>query len=187
MTIATSSISKLNERAFTTMDHQYLLAEATQSLPQPRSQAQQMSDAMALRTLQGTKWRLFLDIPNKSQQQSSLSLVFQGFANQPNKGIVQLTSSSSNDQPTTGRWLSKPSEIRKGAVQLSARWKIKVPGEGSYIFKGFIRAAPTLSTGGSTVEAQMTGTILSAETEEYVGKFRADLISIDVSDEELRM
>jgi hypothetical protein len=167
-------------------DHQFLLAES--SLPSPRTQGQQMSDAMALKTLQGTKWRLFLDLANsKLQQPQSLTLIFQGFANQPNKGIVQLTNGVNNDPPTTGRWLSKPSEIRRGTVQLSARWKIKVTGDKSYIFKGFIRAVPTLSTGGTTVEAEMVGTLLSVDTEETVGKFRADLIASNIPDEELRM
>ena len=176
------------------MDHQFLLS---QELPSPRTQAQQMSDAMVLKTLQGTKWRLFVDLPSQQQRQQSLTLVFQGFDSQPNKGIVQL-SNGRNTMTTTGRWLSKPSEIRRGAVQLSARWKLKLPttedlsdnGSSSsqyYIFKGFIRAAPTLATGGYTVEAQMTGTILSAETEGTVGKFRADLIAVDIPDDELKL
>mmetsp|Transcript_16416 Transcript_16416/g.24828 ORF Transcript_16416/g.24828 Transcript_16416/m.24828 type:complete len:233 (-) Transcript_16416:420-1118(-) len=174
------------------MDHQFLLAEASSLLP--KTQSQQMSDAMVLKTLQGTKWRLFIEVPNQQEQQSFV-LLFQGFASQPNKGIVQLMKADNNDngdQPTTGRWLSKPSEIRRGAVQLSARWKVKVPGgtkdaSSSYIFKGFIRAKPTLSAGGGTMEAEMTGTILSVEAEVVVGKFRAELVDVNISDDELSM
>jgi hypothetical protein len=102
----------------------------------------------------------------------------------------------------TGRWLSKPSEIRKGTVQLSARWKIKLPAitdetisndntrigtssSTALIFKGFIRAVPTLAVGGGTVSAEMKGTVLWAESKKTVGKFQADLIATD--DAELRM
>ena len=170
------------------LDRHFLLAKSqvSSSLPTPRTQSQQMSDASALRSLQGTKWRLFLEGPDQIKT-SPLILIFQGFAEQPNKGVVQLSSTEST-QATTGRWISKPSEIRKGAVQLSARWKAKVPGESSaYIFKGFIRAATTYSAGGSNVDAQMMGTILAAETEELVGKFHADLINTNVGDNELSM
>jgi len=184
----TDVVRSRNQQHSGIMDHQFLLAESSLL---PKTQSQQMSDAMVLKTLQGTKWRLFIELPNQKQQQQSFELLFQGFASQPNKGIVQLMNNNNSDQPTTGRWLSKPSEIRRGSVQLSARWKVKVPGitdaSSSYIFKGFIRAKPTLSAGGGTIEAEMTGTILSVETEETVGKFRAELIAINISDDELSM
>ena len=104
----------------------FLLSESSQGLPSPRTQSQQMSDAMALKTLQGTKWRLWFDLAGQTPRQQPVILVFQGFDGQPNRGIVQL-SSASTGVSTTGRWLSKPSEIRRGTVQLSARWKARLP------------------------------------------------------------
>lgn len=105
--------------------------------------------------------------------------------------------------------LSKPSEIRNGTVQLSARWKIKLPllpqqqqqdsRDGSdelstttspFIFKGYIRADPpttTLTMRRSPVSAEMKGSILTVNTEQIVGKFEADLLATDIPDEELHM
>ncbi|CAB9498152.1 expressed unknown protein [Seminavis robusta] len=183
----------LLERSFPSI----LTADDTSvSLLSPQTQSRQMSDAMVLKTLQGTKWRLTAaptdsnnkSIPNVCQQQY---LIFQGFSDQPNKGIVQCTCGGTTDTTTTastGRWLSKPSEIRKGAVQLSARWKVKLAtAQTAVIFKGFIRADPTLSSGGGTVAAEMKGFILSVEPEQTLGKFRADLVGINIADDELKM
>lgn len=74
------------------------------SLLTPKTQSQQMFDSMALKTLQGTKWGLTMilngkegkglhDSDNICRQQI---LIFQGFANQPNKWIVQSTCASSS-------------------------------------------------------------------------------------------
>lgn len=78
---------------------------------------------------------------------------------------------------SSGRWITKPSEIRRGAVQLSARWKVKLPA-GRFIYKGFIQAGSTIGKNGA-ISAEMTGVILTGEEvgkERVVGKFRADLV-----------
>ena len=163
-----------------------------------KTQYQQMGDAMVLKTLQGTQWRIqefptttsTFWKPNSSKttpRSIRTSYVrFEGFSSEPNKGTAYYESSlpSIGDDGTTplvftssGPWLTKPSEIRKGAVQLSARWKVKTFPEGSkIIYKGFIRAGATYGAGGSTMEAEIQGTMLDSTDDSVIGTFQGDLI-----------
>lgn len=160
-------------------DH-FLLLSLNNQL-EVRSQGQQMRDAMVLKTMRGTEWRIVEERGPAmgSTRQCTATGIFSGFVDEPNKGTMNYKSSQSCDaEQSFGRWVTKPSEIRRGAVQLSARWKVKLPA-GQFIYKGFIQAdGSTLGMNGA-VSAEMTGQILTGEEvgkEKVVGRFRADLI-----------
>ena len=168
------------------IDSSFSLSVVSSGL-EAQTQYQQMGDVMVLKTLQGTRWRILRTPADKSTLDKKTLCpsiaTFSGFADEPNKGIVQVTVMSDSTSPScgtdssgatttmTGRWLTKPSEIRRGAVQLSATWKI-----GSTIYKGFIQAKKTYGRSG-VLEAEMVGTILDSN-EKVIGKFQADLIEI---------
>lgn len=146
---------------------------------EPQGQLEQMRDAMVLKAMTGTEWRVFEDrtsaMGGGKQKDCSSTVVFNGFVEEPNKGIMKYKSSCG--EQSSGRWITKPSEIRRGAVQLSARWKVKLE-SGQFIYKGFIQALPTVGKNGA-IQAEMTGLILTGDEvgkEKLVGKFRADLV-----------
>lgn len=81
---------------------------------------------------------------------------------------------------TSGRWVTKPSDIKRGSIQLSARWKVRLP-EGVFIYKGFIEASKIMGRDGSPYDADMVGVILTGEDvnrEKLVGKFRGDFVKM---------
>lgn len=149
-----------------------------------KTQYQQMNDAMILKSLQGTKWRVVQEGSKNSigpDKCITSYVTFQGFADEPNRGSAKHETcvvDGSSSTYSIGRWISKPSEIRRGAVELSARWKVKIGNE-KVIYRGFIRTDFMISSNGK-INAEMTGTILSADddkkTNVVLGKFRADLI-----------
>mmetsp|Transcript_33561 Transcript_33561/g.49131 ORF Transcript_33561/g.49131 Transcript_33561/m.49131 type:complete len:239 (+) Transcript_33561:156-872(+) len=155
-------------------------------LPEYRSQDQQISAAMPLPTIRG-QWRVreergpLMSSDNKPRVCVS-TVVFRGFLDEPNKGIIDYDSGAAcGDELSTGRWVSKTTDR---VVQLSARWKVKLPA-GRFIYKGFISAGSTVGAGGA-VNAEMSGLILTGEEvgrEKVVGKFTADLLKMfDSSD-----
>ena len=185
------------------LDDSYLLLSAIESNPileqlEPQFQGEQMRNAMVLKTMQNTQWRLLEDRkPVMSlkhlPRQCRSSVEFRGFADQPNKGKIRyvlesldcqdsgvnldLLSSPASSLSYTGNWVSKPSEIRQGSVQLSARWKVKLP-SGTFIYKGFLQTSSTRGRGG-LVTSEMQGLILTGEelnNEVVVGRFRGDLV-----------
>jgi len=93
----------------------------------------------------------------------------------------------SSTTTTTGRWVSKPSSIRKGTIQLSARWKIRLPDDKRVlIYKGNIEAAKIMGKNGSPYDAEMVGVILTGEKvgeEKVVGRFRGDFLRMLDADE----
>ena len=161
----------------TILQEQSLLLLSLNNEP-PRTQREQMRDAMVLKTMRGTEWRLVEDrgpaMTGGGEQQQCLSnAVFSGFFKQPNKGIMSYDSQSCNEA-SSGRWITKPSAR---AVQLSPRWKVKLPA-GQFIYRGFIKATKTIGRNG-LIEAEMMGDIITGDEigkEKIVGKFRADLI-----------
>jgi len=170
-------------------------------LLQVRTQSQQMNDAMVLKTMRGTQWRIIeersvVGAPTTKQQpppQLCRSLAtFRGFETEDNKGVVNIDvqcskatkdgfSSNSNESSSSrGRWVTKPSNIKKGSIQLSARWKVRLP-EGVFIYKGFIEASKIMGKDGSPYDADMVGVILTGEDvnkEKVVGKFRGDFVKM---------
>lgn len=118
---------------------------------------------------------------------------FSGFVESPNKGTVQVESKCAVAEdgtftapPTTpadatsktGRWVTKPSDIRRGSIQITARWKLRLP-EGQFIYKGYVVASDRTIGRNGAIAAEMTGVILTGEDvnkEIEVGKFRADLL-----------
>mmetsp|Transcript_26606 Transcript_26606/g.37475 ORF Transcript_26606/g.37475 Transcript_26606/m.37475 type:complete len:283 (+) Transcript_26606:243-1091(+) len=182
-----------------------LLLANSELSPDIRSQGEQIAAAMPLPTIRG-QWRirenrgpLMSPDTNKSRI-CTATIIFRGFIDEPNKGIAEyiskdcdvrgeeLSESSSSSPPhqktITGRWITKTTNR---VVQLSARWKLRLPSTGGqrYIYKGFIDAGFTIGTNGA-VSAEMTGDILTGEEvgkEKVVGTFRADLIKqFDSSD-----
>jgi hypothetical protein len=152
-----------------------------------QTQSEQMRDAMPLKTMRGTQWRILEDRKgamslDMTPRQCTSTAIFRGFEQDANKGVMKFDSSCAGDDTSfstssSGRWITKPSEIRRGAVQLSARWKVKLPA-GRFIYKGFIQAGSTIGKNGA-ISAEMTGVILTGEEvgkESVVGKFRADLV-----------
>jgi hypothetical protein len=146
-----------------------------------------MRNAMPLKTMRGTQWRILEDRKGAMSlvhqpRQCTSTAIFRGFEQDANKGIMKFDSSCAGEDSSfstlsSGRWITKPSEIRQGAVQLSARWKVKLPA-GRFIYKGFIQAGSTIGKNGA-ISATMTGVILTGEEvgkESVVGKFRADLV-----------
>jgi len=125
---------------------------------------------------------------------------FVGFGDEPNRGTLEMkynkncnnqndnkeetaepqssttSTKTTTTSTTTGRWLTKPSEIRKGRVQWSARWKVVGAG---YIYKTDIYAQPLVDS----IEAEMTkGVILDANNSgKVVGRFTGDLILMEDS------
>lgn len=160
--------------------------------PMVQTQSQQMNDAMVISTMRGTEWRIleerYLSNPNASFGKGSPNVcksvaTFSGFASDANKGTVSVNYSCGSSSKTTsnGRWVTKPSRIAKGSIQLSARWKVKLPNEGggSIIYKGFIDAEPIIGRSGKSVSATMTGLLVTGEEvgkEKVVGKFTADFV-----------
>mmetsp|Transcript_7568 Transcript_7568/g.8262 ORF Transcript_7568/g.8262 Transcript_7568/m.8262 type:complete len:180 (+) Transcript_7568:3-542(+) len=162
---------------------------------------------MPLSTIRG-QWRIrenrgpLMSPDTKKSRICTATIIFRGFIDEPNKGIAEYTSkdcdvlpvvqgndsvqstSSMPSQTITGRWITKTTNR---VVQLSARWKLRLPSTGGqrYIYKGFIDAGFTIGTNGA-VSAEMAGDILTGEEvgkEKVVGTFRADLIKqFDSSD-----
>lgn len=170
-----------------------------------QTQSQQMSDAMVIKTMRGTQWRVIEDRSSPSSFGKGLPrtkckslATFSGFASDANKGTVNVeymcptgsptgsstatetTSSTAPTFTTSGRWVTKPSRLARGSVQLSARWKVKLPdGGGIIIYKGFINADKIIGKSGKSVSAEMVGVILTGEEvnkETVIGKFTADLV-----------
>eukprot|EP00553_Chaetoceros_curvisetus_P000243 CAMPEP_0204629652 /NCGR_PEP_ID=MMETSP0717-20131115/18614_1 /ASSEMBLY_ACC=CAM_ASM_000666 /TAXON_ID=230516 /ORGANISM="Chaetoceros curvisetus" /LENGTH=191 /DNA_ID=CAMNT_0051646639 /DNA_START=398 /DNA_END=970 /DNA_ORIENTATION=- len=168
--------------------------------------------------MRGTEWRVleqrYLSNSNASFGEGSPKMcksiaTFSGFASDANKGTVAVnyepscgsssaSSGSSSTSPTTkttsnGRWVTKPSRIAKGSIQLSARWKVKLPtsndgggGGSNIIYKGFIDAEPMIGKNGKSVSATMTGLLVTGDEvgkEKVIGKFTADFIrQLDVEE-----
>lgn len=165
--------------------HSLLLAASNGGPPPPlqvRTQSQQMSEAMVLRTMRGTQWRLFEERDN-THQSCRATATFRGFAGEDNKGAVRVDVRCDNDgdaHAASGRWVVVPSSIRKGSIQLSARWKVRLP-EGTFIYKGSIEASRIMGRNGSPMDADMTGVILTGEDvnrERVVGKFRGNFVRL---------
>jgi len=173
-----------------------------------------MNDAMVIKTMRGTQWRVIEDRSSPSFYGKDSSIkrcksfaTFGGFASDANKGTVDVeyicpsksstsssvgtvtgvaatttaaTTTTAQSFTTSGRWVTKPSRLARGSVQLSARWKVKLPEDGKIIiYKGFIDADKIVGRGGKSVSAEMSGVILTGEEvnkEIVIGKFRADLI-----------
>ena len=107
------------------MSSSSLLLGAMDSQPvQVQTQSEQMRDAMVLKAMTGTEWRVFEDRSSAmggKQQDCASTVVFRGFVD--------------------GRWVTKPSEIRWGLE--SQVWRRK------FSHKGFIRALPTVGKNGA--------------------------------------
>ena len=176
-----------------------LSLERNNSPLQVQTQSQQMNDAMVIKTMRGTQWRV---IEQRSLASSSFGTrpplsckslaTFSGFVSEANKGTVDVEYVCVNDNAgaapnsVSGRWVTKPSRLARGSVQLSARWKVRVPGGGKIIYKGFIDAEKIIGKAGKPVSAQMTGDILTGEEvnkEKVIGKFTADFVR-QLDDEE---
>ena len=149
-----------------------------------KTQFEQMSDAIALKSVQGTRWRILPTAISKSDIICPSVASFTGFADEPNKGVVKVTqpiatsgSICTTETTKSGRWVTKPYRW----VQLSVRWKV-----GPLIYKGFIQAKKTYGTSGLMVEAEMVGDILdSSRNDKVIGKFQADLLpKIEGTDED---
>ncbi|VEU34143.1 unnamed protein product [Pseudo-nitzschia multistriata] len=193
----------------TTGGYSYLPPPGTE--PPVQTQAQQMSDAMVLKTMRGTQWRVLEDrsasafysgTDSHSPRTCRSLATFAGFAGEFNKGTVSVeyscgssSSSSSSAMPTaqgrsSGRWVTKPSRLSRGSIQLSPRWKVRLPkesGGGTVIYKGFIDAQKMIGRGGKSVSAEMTGVILTGEEvnkEKVIGRFTADFVR-QLDDEEV--
>mmetsp|Transcript_12178 Transcript_12178/g.25928 ORF Transcript_12178/g.25928 Transcript_12178/m.25928 type:complete len:179 (+) Transcript_12178:56-592(+) len=153
---------------------------------------------MVILHLRGTKWMVleerYVSNPNASlfgrgsPKMCKSVATFSGFASDANKGTVSVNysscyegSSSSRTPVSNGRWVTKPSRIAKGRIQLSPRWKVRLPndGGGSIIYKGFIEAEPMIGRSGKSISATMTGFLVTGEEvgkEKVIGKFTADFV-----------
>jgi len=158
---------------------------------------------------------------NSPKQCKSIA-TFSGFVSDTNKGTVTVkylcggdkngrsndddtnvsdtiaTPTNASSLSTNGRWVTKPSRISRGSIQLSARWKVKLPttdaavnndgagsgkgssqGGGTIIYKGNIEASKMIGRNGKSVEAEITGLILTGakvNEEKVIGKFTGDFI-----------
>ena len=178
--------------------------------PAVQTQSQQMNDAMVIKTMRGTQWRVNEDrvindrlsfgpssatfFGKNSPRYCKSVVTFGGFSGVDNKGTVGVeyfcdkaggggtgTTTAVTTKTAKGRWVSKPSRLARGSVQLSARWKVKCPEEGgkSIIYKGFIDADKIIGRNGKSVNAEMVGVILTGEDvnrEKVIGKFTADFV-----------
>jgi hypothetical protein len=176
--------------------------------PVVQTQSQQMNDAMVIKTMKGTQWRVIEDRVSSSKFFGSQSprfckslVTFGGFSGVDNKGTVGVEYFCGNGNSDAeiaeapkkiakGRWVTKPSRLARGSVQLSARWKVRCPEEGgkSVIYKGFIDADKIIGRNGKSVNAEMVGVILTGEEvnqEKVIGKFTADFVR-QLSEEEER-
>lgn len=220
--IASTSTTRMQHnyvgRSFHSSFHsspQFLLSAST---PEVQTQSQQMSDAMVIKTMRGTQWRVVEDritsgafFGKKSPRYCRSLVTFGGFASVDNKGTVGVEyfcrdasddtvtattepSPDNNDAlsattitTTKGRWVTKPSRLARGSVQLSARWKVRLPnGGGTVIYKGFIDADKIIGRTGKKINAEMVGVILTGEEvnkEKVIGKFTADFVR-QLSEEE---
>ena len=167
---------------------------------QVRTQSQQMNDAMVLKTMRGTQWRIIEERNIGSTtdsggldplQRCRAIATFRGFETEDNKGVVNVnvqcsrvtdqgSALTTNESSSSGRWVTKPSNIKRGSIQLSARWKVRLP-EGIFIYKGYIQASKIMGKDGSPYDADMTGVILTGEDvnkEKVVGSFRGDFVKV---------
>jgi len=139
---------------------------------------------------------------------------FSGFVSDTNKGTVTVeymcsggggdddggaggddggTATAPRSRSSSGRWITKPSRLARGSIQLSPRWKVKLPKEMSsttgttgetptaktVIYKGFIDAEQMIGRAGKSVSAEMVGVVLTGEEvnkEKVVGRFTADFV-----------
>lgn len=177
-------------------DAALLLSAMERNSPlQVQTQSQQMNEAMVIKTMRGTQWRVIEDRVATSSsfgQQFPLGCkslaTFSGFASEDNKGTVNVQytcgdgdgdGDSASPTSASGRWVTKPSRLARGSIQLSARWKVRVPGGGTVIYKGFIDADRIIGRAGKSVAAEMAGVLLTGEEvnkEKVVGKFTADFV-----------
>ena len=187
-----------------------------------QTQAQQMRDAMVLKTMRGTQWRVIEEQRSpsyfgKDSPRTCKSLAtFSGFVSDTNKGTVTVeymcgngsndgnsddtdgsTTAAPKSRSSSGRWVTKPSRLARGSIQLSPRWKVKLPRDMSssitstsettttttttktVIYKGFIDAEKMIGRSGKSVSAEMVGVILTGEEvnkEKVIGRFTADFV-----------
>ena len=205
---ATALIQQSNFAGAFRTSPSFLLSAST--VPEVQTQSQQMNDAMVIKTMKGTQWRVVEDrlisdaasnfFGGKEYTRYCKSLAtFGGFTGVDNKGTVgveyfcgsQNVDESSDSATKTftskGRWVTKPSRLARGSVQLSARWKVRLPdGGGTVIYKGFIDADKIIGRKGKSINAEMVGVILTGEEvnkEKVIGKFTADFVR-QLSEEE---
>jgi len=168
-----------------------LSADPTRADLSVQTQSQQMNEAMVLKTMRGTQWRVIEERYSDSYFGKGFNCkslaTFNGFVGDTNKGTVtvEYTCGSEDDGKAatrSGRWVTKPSRLAKGSVQLSPRWKVKLPedsGGGTIIYKGFINAEKMIGRAGKSVSAEMVGVILTGEQvnhERVIGRFTADFV-----------